>query len=93
MPPGAMVEYWPVLSLGDLSVLVALQHQGSFTTKAQVDVHGLVCSPGTCWYLRAVPNLPHHSLAPYERASSGGRTAGELILPLASYSTGKLQVS
>jgi hypothetical protein len=48
MPLGTMVRSWPVLLPGALSGSVALQQQGSVTTKVVVDVPGLGYCPGTC---------------------------------------------
>ena len=38
MPPESVVESWPVLPVGDTSESVALQQQGSATTKGQTDI-------------------------------------------------------
>ena len=44
MPPGTVVESWSVLPLEAMSGSMALQQQGSVTTKGQADTSGLVWS-------------------------------------------------
>lgn len=57
-----------MLPPGALYGSVALQHQGSVTTKGQVDVPGLGCHLRTCSCLTAVQNWPHPSPGLYGKA-------------------------
>lgn len=74
-----MVGSWLVLPPGAMFGSMALQHQGSVTTKGQVDVSGLGCHLGTCLGLRAVQNWPHPHQLQYsgERAPHSAGLEGE----------------
>lgn len=78
MPPGTVVGSWAMLLPETMPGFVALQQEGSVTTKGQVDIPGLGCHTGGMLMSEGCAQLAYPSPEHQERSGPGGIIAGEL---------------